>query len=276
MHLPVRRLQTQRAASRPLAVDRLHGGRDPRPGHRRAGDRVPVDTVCISNLLWVGPHALVSAITRAGRIRRPSRRRGPAVTGRGDSAAWRTRRPSRGVRGCGHGCPRLLLATGPDSLCEKPGPDCVQGGDPPSGIGRARAVVPSVQAGGAIGSQGHARARVVSCRLPEGVVVQQCRGLAAWTWQTRLGTGRRADGGARDARRGRCPVPARSDRRSGVGSPLPCPTGDGHRGAGAGPRVTADKERPVGQFAASAPPTRRRRHVTTVSVRPMAGNPLAV
>ena len=106
MHLPVRRLQTQRAASRPLTVARLHGGRDPRPAHRRAGDTVPVDMVCISNLLWVGPHAPGSAITRAGRISRPSRRRGPAVTGRGDSAAWRTRRPSRGVRGSGHGCPR--------------------------------------------------------------------------------------------------------------------------------------------------------------------------
>ena len=42
--------------------------------------------------------------------------------------------------------------------------------------------------------------------------------------------------------------------------------------AGAGPRVTADKERPVGQSAASAPPTGRRRHVTTVSVRPMSRN----
>ena len=52
----------------------------------------------------------------------------------------------------------------------------------------------------------------------------------------------------------------------GVGSPLPRPTGGGHRGGGAGPRVTADKKRPVGQSAASAARTGRRRHVTTVSM----------
>jgi hypothetical protein len=254
----------------------LHGGCDPRPGHRRAGDRVPVDTVCISNLLWVGPHALGSAIRACGQDSAvvPSARAGRYWKGRLGGLA--NAPPKPWGAGLWSRVSTSSLATGPDSLCEKPGPDYVQGGDPPSGIGRARAVVRSVQAGGAIGSQGHARARVVSCRPPEGVVVQQRRGLAAWRWQTRRGTRRRTDAAARDARFCRCPVPARGDRRSGVGSPLPCSTGDGHRGAGAGPRVTADEERPVGQFAASAPPTRRRRHLTTISVRSMAGNLLAV
>ena len=51
---------------------------------------------------------------------------------------------------------------------------------------------------------------------------------------------------------------------------------DRHRGGGARPCVTPDKERPVGQSAASAPRTGRRRHVTTVSVRRMSRSFLAV
>jgi len=117
---------------------------------------------------------------------------------------------------------------------------------------------------GPIGSQGHARPRVMCCRPLEGVVVQQRRGLAAWRWQTRRGTGQRTDAAARDARFCRCSVLARGDGRSGLGSPLPRRTGGGHRGAGAGPRVTADQERPVGQPAASPA---RRRFVTTTSAR---------
>lgn len=145
-------------------------------------------------------------------------------------------------------------------------PSYGEGSEPPSGIGRAQVLVLSVEAGGAISSQGHARERVVSCRPPEGVVVQQRRGLAAWRWRTPLGREQRTDAAARAARRGCCSVPTRSDGRSGVGSPLPRPTGGGHRGGGAGPRVTADKKRPVGQSAASAARTGRRRHVTTVSM----------
>ena len=178
---------------------------------------------------------------------------------------------ARGVR-CGLSSrgSTLSLATGSHSPSDKLGPRYGEGSEPPSGIGRARALVPSVEAGGAISSQGHARERVISCRPPEGVVVQQRRGLPAWDWRTRLGTEQRTDAAARDARRGCCSVPTRSDGRPGVGSPLPRPTADGHRGAGAGPRVTADKERPVGQSAASGPRTGRRRDVTTVSVRRMS------
>jgi hypothetical protein len=198
----------------------------------------------------------------------PSARTGRYWMGRLGGLAW----PSRGLWGSRHGrlrCCSLPAATSVTvvtvrRVTRRERLDVLERLCDPS-----RRVGPSVR-------KGDARERVVSCRPREGVVVQQHGGLAAWRWRTRLGTEQRADAGAGYARRGCCSVPACGDRGLGVGSPLPRSTGDGHRGAGAGPRVTADKERLVGQFAASAPPTRRRRHLTTVSVRPMSSNLLEV
>jgi hypothetical protein len=67
---------------------------------------------------------------------------------------------------------------------------------------------------------------------------------------------------ARDARRGDCHFCAGGGGRLGVGSQLARATGaTGHRGGGAGPRVAAHAERPVGDPAAAARQTRSHRQV---------------
>ena len=74
-------------------------------------------------------------------------------------------------------------------------------------------------------------------------------GVAAWDWETRLGAKHRSDVCPRDARRGCWDIRTCGDGRSGVGESVARATGaTGDRGGGAGPRVAADAERPVGHF----------------------------
>jgi hypothetical protein len=66
-------------------------------------------------------------------------------------------------------------------------------------------------------------------------------GVAEWNWQKRLDAEHRTDVAAGDARRRYCRIRTRGGGHPTVGTALARPTGEaGHRGGGAGARVTAD------------------------------------
>lgn len=156
-----------------------------------------------SHLLSVGPPALMSAITRAGAIWRPSRRRGRPLFD-GNTA----RSPEAGRVRCGLQSPCLRCPSLPVPARTRRATNSaslLRGGQRAADRRWTCSSARARRSGGR--SHRFARSRPNAryfLQTLDGVVVQQRTGRAAWPWQTPLGTEQRADASAGDARRGCC------------------------------------------------------------------------